>query len=338
MIQGLFDLPTRLSKIDETGDPLARLNELIDWEMFRPLLEPVRQKERLSNAGAKGYDLVLMFKVLILQSLYNLSDEQIEYQVLDRLSFTRFLGLSIGDKVPDATTVWRFREALAEAKLTEGLFGQFDGFLRQHGFQARKGQIVDASIIETPRQRNTPEENKNIKRGEAVDGWSDKKRRHKDVDARWTKKGGETFFGYKNHVNVDVKHKFIRRYRVTDAAVHDSCLFEELLDTANTRRTVWADSAYRSEEKLTMLSERGFREHLQRKGCRRRRLTERETRGNRTRARTRSRVEHVFGVMAQRAGTLILRTVGMVRATVKLGLRNLAYNLDRFAMLAAEVR
>jgi len=334
MIQhGFFDLKHRLDKIDKNGDPLKKLNTVIDWESFRPELEALRLKERKSKAGRKAFDVVLMFKILILQSLYNLSDDALEMQILDRLSFMRFLGINLGDTVPDATTIWKFREMLVSAGIVKRLFKKFEGHLRANGFQAMKGQIIDASIVSVPKQRNSREENGQIKKGQPPEEWSHNKRRQKDTDARWTKKNGKSFFGYKNHVNVDVKSKFIRDYDVTDASVHDSNVFEELLDDSNTRRAVWADSAYRSEEKLDLLKERGYREHLQRKGCRNKKLTAREKQGNRTRSKTRSRVEHIFGVQIQKAGNLILRTIGIARARAKIGLRNLAYNMDRYCML-----
>jgi len=336
MINGLFDLHFRLEKIDKNGDPLVQLNRLVEWERFRAPIDAMREKARKSNAGRKPWDAVLMVKAVILQSLYNLSDAQMERQILDRLSFIRFLGLALGDDAPDEKTIWLFKEQIAAAGLAEELFRQFDAFLRAHGFQARSGQIVDASIVAVPKQRNTREENRKIKAGEAdkIEGWSEEKRRQKDPDARWTKKHGKTFFGYKNHVQVDVKHKFVRAYAVTDAAVHDSRVFTELLDGENTSRAVWADTAYRSAETLDKLAAFGFREHLQRKGNRRRKLPEREQRGNHTRAKVRSRVEHVFGVQAQKMGNRILRCIGEVRARCRIGLRNLAYNLDRYALLA----
>jgi len=116
---------------------------------------------------------------------------------------------------------------------------------------------------------------------------------------------------------------------------HYSNVFEALLDQQNTCKDVWADSAYRSTTKIAFLKEHGFREHLQRKGCRNKKLTEREKQGNYTRLKIRSRVEHVFGVQAQKAGNLILRTIGIARASTKIGLRNLAYNMDRYKTLAA---
>jgi IS5 family transposase len=335
MIQpGFFDFEDRLSKIDKQGDPLTKINEAVDWEIFRPTLEKARDKNRQSNVGPKGYDVILLFKILIIQSLYNLSDDATEFQILDRHSFGRFLGLHLGSKVPDATTIWRFRQDLAVAGVFKELFNGFDAHLCDHGFMAMKGQIVDASIISVPKQRNSREENSRIKKGEVPEDWPENKRRRKDVDARWTKKNGKTFFGYKNHVSVDVKYKLIRNYEVTDAAQHDSNVFETIL-SENTSKDIWADSAYRSEERLNRLQEDGFREHIQRKGCRHRKLTESEQRGNRTRARIRSRIEHVFGVQTQKAGNLILRTMGVVRARAKIGLRNLAYNMDRMGMLLA---
>ena len=216
---GFLDFATRLQRIDKAGDPLRKLNENVDWEQFRPILEKARAKEKKSPAGAKGYDVVLLFKVLILQSLYNLADSAVEFQILDRYSFSRFLGLRAASKVPDATTIWLFREDLTRAQLVEELFNRFDQFLGEAGFRAQKGQIIDASIVRVPVQRNSRDENRQIKAGEQPEGWSEAKKRQKDVDARWTKKNGKSFFGYKNHISVDVKHKLIRKFHVTSAEV-----------------------------------------------------------------------------------------------------------------------
>jgi IS5 family transposase len=334
MQPGLFDWQNRFEKLNKNGDPLLKLNTVIPWESFRETLETVRAKEKKSNAGAKPYDVVLMFKVLILQSLYNLSDEALEYQILDRISFMRFLGLRLGSRVPDAKTIWLFREQVTEAGLTGKVFRKFEGYLEESGFTARKGQIIDASIVSAPKQQNSREENAQIKQGEISPEWEEAKKRQKDTDARWIKRNGKSYYGYKNHVNVDVKHKIIRTYSVTDAAVHESGVFDELLDETNTSAQVYADSAYRSDESIELLENRGFRERLQRKGCKNRKLTRRERQGNRTRAKIRSRIEHVFGVMAMMAGSLVVRTIGIIRARTKIGLRNLAYNINRYALLA----
>lgn len=338
MVNGFFDFQYRLNYLTENGDILPKLKELVPWEEFRGILDAVHEKERKSNAGRKAFDVILMFKIAILQSLYNQSDDEMEYQIMDRLSFMRFLSLDLDSRIPDAKTIWLFRSRLEEHNLTRKLFDLFNGYLNDAGFEARKGQIVDATIIRVPTQRNTKGENEAIKEGKApVDDWSEAKQRQKDTDARWTKKHNRSYFGYKNHVEADVRHKIIRDYDITDASVHDSNVFESILDETNTSRDVYADSAYRSEEREKAMVENGFRPHLQRKGCRGRQLTQWEKQGNRTRSKTRSRIEHVFGAMRQRAGDVILRTIGIARAKVKIGLRNIAYNMDRFCTLKAQV-
>ena len=160
-----------MHKIDKNGDPLTKINEAVNWEMFRTALEKARDTNRQSNVGPNGYDVILLFKILILQSLYNLSDDATEFQILDRHSFGRFLGLHISQKVPDVTTIWRFREDLIKAGTVEELFAAFDAHLRGSGFMAMKGQIVDASIVNVPKQRNSREENVRIKAGEISEDW-----------------------------------------------------------------------------------------------------------------------------------------------------------------------
>lgn len=334
MLSGLFDWQTRFEQLDNGGDPLVKLNQIVDWELFRKSLETIRQiEDRKSNAGRKPFDVIIMFKIMILQSLYNLSDDQLEFQIRDRLSFMRFLGLSLSDTVPDAKTIWLFREQLTDANLIKKLFDQFDDFLRKNGFSAQKGQIVDASIVAAPKQRNSREENKQIKEGQTPDDWSENKKRQKDTDARWTKKGGQNHYGYKNHINIDVKHKLIRDYAVTPASVHDSNVLEQILDKNNSSKDVYADSAYGSEDKRNALKKARFRGHIQQKGCRYKKLSDCQIKANYKRAKIRSRVEHIFGVQAMRAVDLLIRTVGIIRAKAKVGLRNLAYNIDRYCLL-----
>lgn len=174
---GFFDLSDRYASLDAKNDPLVEIDAVVPWEEFRPTLERVWRKpdaDRKSRAGRKPMDAVLMFKTLVLSALYNLSDDQIEYQVRDRLSFMRFLGLGLEDRVPDAKTVWLYREGLAQAGMVEALFKQFDGYLAQQGYIARGGQILDASIVAVPKNHNTREENKTIKNGEVPVDWANK--------------------------------------------------------------------------------------------------------------------------------------------------------------------
>jgi len=337
---GFFDLSNRYAGLDAKSDPLVKLNAVVPWDDFRARLDTVWRRPseaRKSRAGRKPWDTVVMFKAIVLCELYNLSDEQFEYQLRDRLSFMRFLGLGLEDPAPDATTVWLYREQLVRAGVVEELFAAFDAHLKAQGWLAMGGQMIDASIVPVPKQRNTREENAAIKAGETPMGWEDNptRSRQKDTDARWTKKHGKAHYGYKNHVNVDRRHKLIRRYKVTDASVHDSQALDDVLDADNTASDVWADSAYRSTEIEGKLEARGLKSRIHRKAHRNRPLTEREKQGNRTRSTVRARVEHVFGAQSNDMGGTLLRCIGIARAKARIGLKNLAYNMRRMIQLDA---
>jgi len=335
MQPGFFDQEDRLARLEKLGDPLPRLDKIVDWQAFRPLLKVIHQKQRKSSAGRKPHDVTLMFKMLVLQALYNLSDDQTEFQVRDRLSFQRFLGLSPEDTVPDAKTLWLFREQLARHGLIDKLFQRFDKQLWESGLMPKGGQIIDASLVSVPKNRNTRDENKQIKEGKTPEGWDDQPnmKRQKDEDARWTKKHGKSHYGYKNHINIDKEHKLIRRYAVTDASVHDSQLFDGLLDEENSGRSVWADSAYRSEAREEQLRAQGYKSRIHRKGSSRRALSRQEQAVNHRRSKIRARVEHVFGDQRTRQGNILVRTKGKVRAAVKIGFMNLTYNMRRLEFL-----
>jgi IS5 family transposase len=333
---GFFDLETRTNQLTKLGDPLVDLKLQIDWEAFRVDLVKVHDKKRKSNAGAKPIDVVLLFQMLVLQHLYNLSDEELEYQVRDRLSFMRFLGLQLEDRVPDAKTVWLFRERLTELGLVEKLFERFHEQLAVHGYVARQGQMVDATFVEVPKQRNSRDENAQIKVGERPTGWKENQARQKDVDARWAKKHEETHYGYKNHINADEANKLIQDYVVTHAAVHDSQVLDQLLDHTpqadGTKRPVYADSAYRSREREEQLAALKLPSKICEKGSRGHPLTEEQKQNNRDKSKVRARVEHIFGAQNHLGGHFV-RTIGIARATTKVGLMNLVYNMTRLVQL-----
>ena len=336
--KGFFDVERRLEAISAKGDPLEALNVIVAFESFRSEIEAVVRlapEERKSNAGRKPFDAVMMFKVLVLQTLYNLADEHVEYLIRDRLSFMRFLGLGLEDTVPDATTVWLFREALAKAGLVKTLFERFNRCLDAKGYIARGGQIVDATIVSAPKQRNSREENEAIKTGKTPACWEDDpaKNAQKDKEARWTKKHGKSYFGYKNHIGVDRKHKLIRRYADSDASVHDSQKLDELLDRSNTGNEVWADSAYLSAETEAKLKAKGYKSRVHRRSTRNRPLAQCQQAANTTRSKVRARVEHVFAEQENAMGGKIVRTIGMARARVKIGMMNLVYNMRRLVQL-----
>ncbi len=192
-------------------------------------------------------------------TMHTLSDERCEYLIRDRLSFMPFVGLGLGDPVPDANTIWTFREALKHAGAVQALFQRFDASLRAGGYLPMSGQVVDATIVAAPRQRNTTAEKAAIKVGRIPGGWAEKpaKLRQKDRDARWTVKFSKVkprqdgtpqvdlavpAFGYKSHVSIDRRHGLIRRWTTTDAAAHDGARLAAVLDGQNTASDVWADT------------------------------------------------------------------------------------------------
>ena len=333
---GFFDKLNRTAKLTEMGDPLVELNGLIDWEAFRPDLLRVHDKERKSQAGAKPKDVVLMFKILVLQQLHNLSDDRIEYQIRDRLSFMRFLGLQLEHTVPDANTVWLFREKMRPLHLEKVLFDRFHEQLAKRGYVAKAGQMIDATFVEAPKQRNPREENALIKADAVPIDWTQNKRCQKDVDARWTKKNDEKHYGYKNHIHADQANKLVQDYVVTDAAVHDSQVFEVLLDQSidadGNKRAVYADSAYRSKEHEASLAAANMPSHICEKGVRGSPLTHDQKESNRLKSTVRARVEHVFGAQAQMGGHIV-RIIGLGRAKLKIGMMNLVYNMKRLVQL-----
>lgn len=346
---GFFDIEDRLRELSAKGDDLERVKGLVDFEIFRAALKAaVPHADRLKG-GRPPFDHVLMFKVLILQAMHSLSDERCEYLIKDRLSFMRFLGISLADAVPDANTIWTFREALRKAGAVDGLFLRFDEALRASGFLAMSGQIVDATIVAAPKQRNTQEEKIAIREGRIPDDWKEKpaKLAQKDRDARWTIKSTKAklreelapqvdlaipAFGYKNHIAVDRAHGLIRKWAATHAAAHDGARLEDLLDRGNTASEVWADTAYRSAKNEAMLARRGFVSRIHRKKPKGKPMPDRTRIANAQKSKVRSAVEHVFAHQKGLLG-LTIRTIGLARARVKIGLANLAYNMRRFIWL-----
>lgn len=317
----------RLNKLSELGDCLERLS-VIDWEIFRPELKKALYKERKSNAGRPPYDCVLLFKILVLQRLYNLSDDQTEYQINDRISFMRFLGMGLNSKVPDAKTIWLFKDTLTQSGVITELFSKFEQQLEAKGLITHKGTIVDATFVDAPRQRNSRDENKQIKNGETPEEWSKNphKLAQKDTDARWTKKGDEVHYGYKDHAKVDAESKLITKYTVTAASVHDSNEFLGLLDEKD--QMVYAHSAYVGKELPAHIENK-----VCEKGYRGKPLTEEQKENNRVKSKTRCRIEHVFGFMTVSMHGLTVRSIGKKRAEFNIGLTTLIYNLFRYSFL-----
>lgn len=332
---GFWDESLRLEKLSQLGDSLERLNKAINWEVFRPSLNKVFKKEAKGAGGRPPFDYVLMFKILVLQRIYNLSDDQAEYQINDRMSFMRFLGLHLGDRVPDAKTIWLFRDMLTKANIMRELFDVFNKQLEDAHLITRTGTIVDATFVDAPRQRNSKDENDERRAGNIPEEWqkpeNKNKLRQKDLDATWTRKGGELHYGYKDHVKADADSKLITDYAVTTASTHDSQPMPEMIN--ETDNVVYADSAYWGKPVAEKLPENVIN-MIHERGTKKKPLSEEQRANNRKKSTVRCRIEHIFGFMTNSMHGITVRTIGIDRATFNIGLLNLIYNLCRFEFLS----
>ena len=306
----------------------------VDFEIFRADLDTALAYADGRKGGRPPYDPVLMFKTLLIEAQNNLSDDRAEFLIGDRLSFMRFLGPGLQDKVADAKTIRAFRERLTRARAIDALFARFETALREAGYIAMSGQLVDSTPVAAPKQRNTDKEKK-------------------DIDARWTVRFGKAktpvdggpappdiaipSFGYKNHAGIDKAFRFIRRWDVTDAARHDGRMLRQgLLDKTNTGSGVRADSAYRSKQNEAFLARHGFVSHVHHRKPKGRLMPKHIRRGNRTKAKHRAPVENVFAVHKHIMG-MAVRTIGPARAKTKSGMTNIACNIRRLVQLAGSV-
>lgn len=325
----------RLLRLSEIGDKLEKVsNAPINWAKYEEILdEAIPNNANTSKGGRPPFNKLLLFKMCLLQSWYGLSDEQVEYQVNDRLSFQRFLGIDLSTKVPDKNTLWDFKEALDQSGADYDIFHTFVEDMEKLGIITHNGTIIDATFVDVPRQHYTPKENEQIKRGEIPENWSEKKKSHKDTDSRWAKKGNETHYGHKDHIKVDKDSKLIVDFEVTSANVHDSQCMVELIDEKDNE--VWLDSAYIGEALEAEVREKNPNVILN--ICEKARinnpLTEEQKVNNREKSRVRARVEHVNGQMTM-CGGLFIRCTTAFRAGTAICLKNIAYNISRFAFLA----
>ena len=281
---GLFDEEKVLTKLSKLGDRLEWLNEVMDWGIFAETLDRVRpDKTQGGKGGRPPYSNILLFKVIILQALNNISDEKMEFFLNCRLDFMRFLGLSLAEPKPDENTIWLFRELLTVSGVYDELFELFNRRLEEIGVITREGSLKDATFVDVPRQRNKKEDNDAIKANEIPEGWEEEphKLAQKDLDARWAKKGDETHFGYKNHISVDKASKIITNWRVTAANVNDIEMFLSLLDKRD--REIWADSGYASTLLVELLEKYypDIKLHISEKGQRNHPLTDEQKANNR---------------------------------------------------------
>lgn len=339
MKQGsIYEQFRRSDKLIKFSDPLGELNTRINIEAFRKRLESAVRKEAKGPGGRPPFDVVLMFKILIVGVMHQLSDDQLELRIYDSYFVQKFLQLDSDDRIPDAKTIWAFRQALTQSGVIDQLFADFDSMLTRSGVTYSKGIIVDAKIIEIPKQRNTREENVKVKNGEVPEEWktpeNENKLRQKDVDARWTTKAKRNYYGYKNHIKIDKKTKLIRSFAVTPASTHDSLAIRSLLDHTDKGKTMYADSGYYGIAVEEACSDNDVTPRVvfrHRRG--KKPLTAAQKKRNLSISKPRARVEHVFGAMVNDLKFQKLRSIGLARAHAQLGMLNLITNMKRALVL-----
>jgi len=331
MQYSFFDESNRQEKLTKLGDPLEQLNAIVNWHIFTPVLDRSIPREDNGKGGRPPYANLLMFRILVIKRLYNLSHDQTEYQINDRRSFMRFLGLELCDKVPDAKTIWLYEDLLSKSEAGQELFDMFFQAIADKGYVTRTGSIVDASFIEAPARKNTKEQREKLKEGEVPEEWGDaehpQKLLQRDTDATWAKKGNEAHFGYKDNVKVDLDSKLIVSYAVTTASTNDAKAAEGIFDEND--QVAYADSAYPSLE----LPE-GVENQISEKANRNHPLTEEQRENNHQRAILRCRVEHVFSGMVQMVGGTNIRCKNLSRAVFNISMLNLLYNMRRVGSLS----
>jgi IS5 family transposase len=332
---GFFEIEDCYARLDKAGDPLASLDAMVNWHGLSLIMDGVSLE--VKNNGGKGgrppLSGLLMAKILILQACNNLADDRAEFLINDRLSFKRFLGLGVNDKSPDAKTIWLWRERVKHGGLHEKIFAWFEGELCKAGYAAKGGQIVDATFV--PTHQPAGKYKKQLAQEIPL---SARQSEQIDPDATFTKKRNESHHGYKNHVRIDARHKLIRAAETTTASLHDSQKFEDMLAPASAQpeaeeNAVYADSAYRSTETEANLAAAGLNSQVHERAYKNKPLTPEQKAKNREKSRIRVRVEHMFGHMNTAMHGLMIHTIGLARAKVKVTFKNLAYNMQRFAFL-----
>jgi IS5 family transposase len=345
--RSFFGLAEHLERLSQNGDPLEVLERTVDFEHFRGWLVEGLGYGDGARGGRPPFDPVSMFKALILQAQHNLSDAKMEFMIRDRLSRMRFLNFDLGGPTPDENTIRLFRNKLTETGTLKRVMKAFDWQLQKKGYIPMSGQIVDASLVPAPKQRNSDAEKAAIRDGKAASEiWPDEpnKAAQKDTDARWTLKiGGKIryrpdgtplpqialpVFGYKSHIVIDRRFGFIRACAVTSASHADGRMLPKLVTTKNTSSEVWADGAYRSRKNEKWLASKMLVSRIHRRKPAGRPMPKHIARANASKSSIRAAIEHVFAHQKNRFG-LFIRTIGLARAEAKLILANIAYNFDR---------
>ena len=317
-ISGQLDLAdSLLGNNQKLNQRLDKINRLVDWKTFELRLKRIYS----SPCGRPSHPVLLLFKCLLLQAWYNLSDYALEEALDDRLSFRRFVGLSVSETAPDHSVFSRFRDQLIQHAIHEQLFNELDHQLESRGLIIKKGTLVDATVIEAAPKK--PNQNPDGTAGKSPE----------DPEADWTKKGGKYLFGYKAHVGVDGTSELIRRIAMTPAHVHDGEMLGKVI--SGDEEWAFADKAYDSAKNHKILQEKNVENGILMKGTRERKLSGVEKMCNRILSKFRCPVERVFGTLKRSYRYSRSRYLGLRKNGLQLTIMSMAYNLRRMEKLCA---
>lgn len=303
-------------KVLDLGDKLPFIEEMVDWEQFRPLVASVFHDNK-ETGGRPHTDEVLIVKILTLQGMYGLSDPELEFHINDRLSFRNFVGFP--DDIPDFSTIWKIRNRLEKAGVDRLIWEGLQEQLLDKGLEIKKGVIQDATFIDADLGRKRHSKEKRAKKNNVSVNYTEKQKRHIDRDGTFSIKHGQVHFGYKNHVKLDVDHHLIRDFEVTTASVHDSQI--DLVDVNDI-------AAYRDKGYFgSPLSASNVIDQTMKRAPKGRKLNGGEQKRNRMISRIRAPGERVFSVMKRvfKGGHTYVKTVE--RVAVKEMFKCFSYNL-----------
>jgi len=303
-----------LAQRTRRNEVLEKINALVDLSEAERRLEAT-----YSELGRPGHRAAVLLRVMLLQHLYGLSDPQAETQLGDRLSFQKFVGLRAGEAVPDETAICRFRQRMIAAELHEKLLDLLNAQLAAAGYLVKRTMLVDATLVESSRTRPDREASRE---GKAP-----------DTEARYAKKYGKSYYGYKAHVSTDGDNQLVCRAKITPANVDDSLVFDELINGPT--RAVYADKIYDNRKNRDALAERGIANGILKKSGKYLKLTTEQHERNGRRGRKRRLIERVFAHFKKWQHYRRVRYLGLVKNQLELTLKAVTYNLRRMVTLAA---
>lgn len=310
---------SRRKKTSRAVGTLEAVGKLVDWEALVKIVEPL-DKTREGRGGRPPVPFEVKLKMLFLQHTFNLSDEELEDQMIDRLSFQQFAGLGYDEEIPDFTTFWKFKEKLAKAGLTQKIFEEIVGQIDAQGLILKKGTIIDATLIRSANRPLTKENREKAKPSRQI-----------DTDAAGAVKHRKKYYGYKGHIGMDAGSKIIRKCDLTPANVPDLDRMHEMM--SGDEQSVWADKGYRLRRDKEAARKMGVYYGVLDRAARATPLTKRQKRRNRGKSAVRRSVEHVFGYMRKKLKVTVLGARNRIRNALRFEMWCTVYNVLRASFL-----